>query len=820
MNYLVNVVEVLPSVALPVVKGALLLGIAWLVVKFGRRSSAADRHAVWMVALAAVLLLPVLSWSVPGWKVAIPVSDKQMVDVQQSPVRNSAPVDITAEVPFGHLDEASLPEDITIGEVMTEPQAGLADLEAVTDTAQSMLAGYGSTLSSWIAPLFADWQFMLLAIWILGVMIVAGRWILAYVGASRMVREAVPVEDEAWLERAYELGYELGAPEDVYLFSSDRLAVPVAWCFGRPVIILPGDYREFDDELRDIVLRHELAHIVRRDGWTQVIAQAAVAIHWFNPLVWLAWRRVLVEREQACDDMVLAAGTTPSTYADYLMQISKRFQSPSLALAAVASMARHSDLHTRVTSILDNHRSRHSMRGLPALIVVLLALPLAAFQLGLETVESTIVAHEIVEVTDVELRAEIVYEVEEVQESHATDWTWSGRVSSNGEVEIHSVNGTVSVRQGRGNRVEVSARVRQQRNDGARLEVVERGGSIVVCIMHDGLRNCGPGGPQGSARGNRLSEVDVMVTMPAGVRVRAETVNGSVNIFDHNAAVVVHTVNGQVYVQSSGSINARTTNGAVSLVGGADILASTTNGRLAIHSTARRSGNYSVNASTTNGAITARFDQTGWRNNASFLTSNGRIRIELPTQPNTTVDARSNRGSISSDLPLATQSSRSRNAATGTLGRGGRGLVIETTNGAIEIVSGGRTSSMAPYVYEHTMVAVEASMDTISRDWISDVVETSLAAARVALDNIDLSHLSSEERLAAQRDLEEARRELANVDLSEARADLAMARVEVAQALEELDDLHLIFEDLDFSGMFEHIDEIIRQVERELEILD
>ena len=53
----------------------------------------------------------------------------------------------------------------------------------------------------------------------------------------------------------------------------------------------------------------------------QLLAQIACALHWFNPLVWFAAWRLGLERERACDDLVLASGVRPSAYAGHLLEI-------------------------------------------------------------------------------------------------------------------------------------------------------------------------------------------------------------------------------------------------------------------------------------------------------------------------------------------------------------------------------------------------------------------------------------------------------------------------------------------------------------------
>ena len=70
-------------------------------------------------------------------------------------------------------------------------------------------------------------------------------------------------------------------------------------------VLLPAEAEEWPEDRRRAVLLHELAHVKRRDCLSQLIAQLACAVHWFNPLIWLAGHRMLVERERACDDLAL-----------------------------------------------------------------------------------------------------------------------------------------------------------------------------------------------------------------------------------------------------------------------------------------------------------------------------------------------------------------------------------------------------------------------------------------------------------------------------------------------------------------------------------
>src|SRR5690606_38271828 len=101
----------------------------------------------------------------------------------------------------------------------------------------------------------------------------------------------------------------------VRLLRTPEQIVPMAAGLFRPVVIVPVDAEGWTDAQRDAVLLHELAHIKRRDCLVHFVAQVAGALHWINPLVWVAAAQMQAERERACDDLVLNAGARASDYA-------------------------------------------------------------------------------------------------------------------------------------------------------------------------------------------------------------------------------------------------------------------------------------------------------------------------------------------------------------------------------------------------------------------------------------------------------------------------------------------------------------------------
>jgi hypothetical protein len=151
----------------------------------------------------------------------------------------------------------------------------------------------------------------------------------------------------------------LGIARHVAVLQHQGSCMPMTWGLERPCILLPSEADDWPEDLLRTVMLHELAHIKRFDYLTQLIARLACALYWFNPLVWLAARRLRIERELACDDEVLRAGSRASDYAGHLLEMALSLRARPF-LASVA-MARRSQLSARLRAVLDAGRARGAL---------------------------------------------------------------------------------------------------------------------------------------------------------------------------------------------------------------------------------------------------------------------------------------------------------------------------------------------------------------------------------------------------------------------------------------------------------------------------
>ena len=208
-------------------------------------------------------------------------------------------------------------------------------------------------------------------VWFAGMLIGLARLLAVQIRLERMAGRMRACDNPEWLKWIDDLRIEYRIRRRIKLLISETSASPMTWGFGgRSSCCLRNRANGRRERLR-VVLRHELAHVKRWDCLTQEIACVVCALYWFNPLTWLAARRMRAEREKACDDSVLNAGARPSEYARHLVEVARQFAAANWR-GAVA-MARPSGLEQRVTAILDGRRNRNRIaKNTAAAIVVVI----------------------------------------------------------------------------------------------------------------------------------------------------------------------------------------------------------------------------------------------------------------------------------------------------------------------------------------------------------------------------------------------------------------------------------------------------------------
>jgi beta-lactamase regulating signal transducer with metallopeptidase domain len=346
--------ELLPYLVL-LVKATALLAFAGAVALALRGGSPSVRHLAWTVTVVGLLVLPLASWSLPDWRIAVVLDPAPVRSVEAEAGALATPVAGSAAQTVSPVEESALAES-----------AGAAQRR-------------GGTFFHW-----ATSPAGLLFLWAAGSAGVL-LWLLGGRIALRFVRRrAVPLENGEWDETLRDAGWLLDVERPVRLYRSRTATMPVTWGVVRPVVLLPDGADLWSEDQRRAVLLHELSHVARRDCLTQLMAGLACAVYWFHPGVWYAARRMRVERERACDERVLLAGTPPADYATHLLDLARHCRTTVPAPLVALHMARPSQLEGRLLAVLAGSPARKppARLGMAAVTaaVALLTFPLSAMQ--------------------------------------------------------------------------------------------------------------------------------------------------------------------------------------------------------------------------------------------------------------------------------------------------------------------------------------------------------------------------------------------------------------------------------------------------------
>ena len=309
------------------VKVTLLLVIGLTAVGLTRHARASIRHLLLATTFVMLLLLPLAIIAGPGFTIPIPVAQ-----ASRSAEASSAIVSTT-----------------TIAQVTTRNGAR-PNVET----------------RSWSMP---SWLTLAQGLWLAGVILFTIPLAVDLWRVRRLIRNGLPSTRLSDLTQA--VASECGMRRPVNVLLHEDLRAPLMCGVWRPVILMPLDADEWTDANLRRALVHELEHARRGDWATQLLARAVCSVYWFHPLVWVAWRRLRLEAERACDDAVVQSAEH-TEYAEQLVMLSRQLS--SLRTQSILGMANRSDLSRRVSALLDDNQRRGRTGLLTTASVMLIAI--------------------------------------------------------------------------------------------------------------------------------------------------------------------------------------------------------------------------------------------------------------------------------------------------------------------------------------------------------------------------------------------------------------------------------------------------------------
>jgi beta-lactamase regulating signal transducer with metallopeptidase domain len=274
------------------------------------------QHAVWTAVLCCVLLMPIADAVLPATLVPAPVPEIllpiQVVFLAAPQTAEPAVPVLTPEIPAARID----------GWQLAVVSVGLVSL----------------TLLSRFA------------------------WLLLQV--QRIKKKSRRVESAVWDRWISSRG-------NVTFAESEWAKVPLTVGFRRPFIILPPDWRSWDDWRLRAVLIHESTHVRRRDWAIGSAAAFAKCVFWFNPLVWWLERRLSSLAELASDEASVRVSGDPQRYAETLLQFAVAARHGHRWIGGVA-MAQHK-ISLRIERVLALERPGFGILSRTAWVALFLA---------------------------------------------------------------------------------------------------------------------------------------------------------------------------------------------------------------------------------------------------------------------------------------------------------------------------------------------------------------------------------------------------------------------------------------------------------------
>jgi beta-lactamase regulating signal transducer with metallopeptidase domain len=273
-------------------QAALVVLLAWGIVKLDRRNRPALRSRLWSIALVSILLLP--------WTPSLVASFSLTQQLKQSwhALRNRPPQPASS---------AAIAQEFSTVALQASTNS---DSNAATVSRSARLLQFAGV------------------VWVLGLAVACARRLNAHLEMRGIVRRAGRGLPEVLTD----------APPVLLSF---EVAGPMLYGCINPVILLPADILQWSTpEERLLMIQHERLHYRHNDNWRSAGAAIARTALFFHPLVHLACRELRDAREYLCDDRVLELGFEPQSYAETIIKVAvnavARPHCGSIAFAASA----------------------------------------------------------------------------------------------------------------------------------------------------------------------------------------------------------------------------------------------------------------------------------------------------------------------------------------------------------------------------------------------------------------------------------------------------------------------------------------------------
>ena len=341
-----------PWILLHLWESTLFVALVALAVRILRLEPARTRCCFWLLA-ALKLLFPsvILGWLVSEIPLGLPVF---------------SPPSLEAPVYGSQASESYRPiHEILEPLLLSQPFATQPQFEGVQNALYCTLT----------------------LIWLTGFIFFTARWWGRNLRLVRTIRAGRRIGSGRETRALKRVRSWLLLNREVEVVVSSQFTEAGLWGIRKPVILLPeGATSQLSDDELAAVLMHELVHLERRDNLVVFLQRALTCLLWFYPLTWLIDRKLVEERERACDEEVLRLRQSPETYVSGILKVVRACLEGRMA--GVASIA-GSSLKRRINDILFVAPPRKlSLRGCALTAVLGIALALFSTGFGLVSLDA------------------------------------------------------------------------------------------------------------------------------------------------------------------------------------------------------------------------------------------------------------------------------------------------------------------------------------------------------------------------------------------------------------------------------------------------
>ncbi|MCX6839637.1 MAG: hypothetical protein NTX35_17775 [Verrucomicrobia bacterium] len=261
----------------------------------------------------------------------------------------------------------------SVENVLTKPPQPVQTTLAPSDFSPSAIPLDQSPPSP--APKPIEWKRLFIMTWFTGASgILLFGSISFIITLRRFKRSRHPVSDELTMTLA-QIAREVRLRRIPRIWIASAIHSPAVTGFLRPTLLLPAQFaRSFTPAETRLVLKHELMHLKRHDLPLNALLCVLIALHWFNPLLWLAFFKARLDREAACDAQVLQHDSTDRRreYGHALLKLETAFCPRGLSLGFVGIFQRGTALRSRIQSIATQPNPHPIMKTTLSLCIVLL----------------------------------------------------------------------------------------------------------------------------------------------------------------------------------------------------------------------------------------------------------------------------------------------------------------------------------------------------------------------------------------------------------------------------------------------------------------